>query len=349
MKYTIKANVYIGRYQKKLNITEQNLIQLSEKKIIKEDSNKVQALEKELALMKQQIQEFSETQDHLVQATFREREMKKTLVNTLKELQDSKKLIETQNKKISESIQYAQRIQQSIIPSSDLIKKFLPESFILYRPKDVVSGDFPWFFEKGDDIYIAAVDCTGHGVPGAMLSLIGCFLLNEINSHAYSLNPNEILDLLHTKVIHTLKQHGDNIQSTDGMDIALCKINLKENEVQFSGAYRPLYLVKGDMLEQFKGDRKSIGGRDIKKEIKFTNHQFKVQKGDTLYFFSDGLPDQFGGSEELKYGPKRIRDLVVQHSKKEMNAIYNLLEQDLSQWQGDGPQIDDILLFGIRF
>lgn len=260
--------------------------------------------------------------------------------------------VEKQNKSVTDSINYARNIQSSIVPSEDTIQKAFKDAFMFYKAKDVVSGDFPWFFRKGDAIYIAVVDCTGHGVPGAMLSFIGYFLLNEINGHKDSLSPAAILDKLNQGVIDTLNQNDKNSTSRDGMDVALCKIDLNKNEIQFAGAHRPLYFMSNNGLEQFKGNRKAIGGKvRFKNDHPFTNHKFNINDGECIYFFSDGLPDQFGGNQkkEKKYSSRRIREIIELHHGKSMSEIREVFKTDFSEWQGNKAQIDDVLMIGIKF
>jgi PAS domain S-box-containing protein len=259
--------------------------------------------------------------------------------------------IQEKNKKIEDSINYAQRIQSSILPDNKVIREYFPKSFIFYKPRDVVSGDFPWFFHHGDDIYIAAVDCTGHGVPGAMLSFIGYFLLNNIVDNDKVLNAGEICDLLHYGVRATLKQDREDASGRDGMDIALCKINIKKHELHYAGAHRSLYLLRKGELSEFKGDRKSIGGIPIgkKAEEPFTNHTINIISGDRIFFFSDGLADQLGGPENKKYSPARIRLLILENANNTMSACYEVFVQDFEQWMGNRKQIDDVLLIGIEF
>ena len=259
--------------------------------------------------------------------------------------------IQDKNRAITESINYAQRIQTSILPNNKLIQEYLPKSFIFYKPRDVVSGDFPWFFPKKDEIYIAAVDCTGHGVPGALLSFIGYFILNNIVDHDTDYSAGEICDKLHFGVRKTLRQDSVDADARDGMDIALVKINLKENKIQYSGAHRPLYLLRKGELQEFKGDRKAIGGIPHRKkaEKNFTNYSIDIQKGDKIFFFSDGMPDQLGGPEKRKYSPKRIREAIVDNSDMSMVQYANYFAKDFHQWQGEQKQIDDVLLIGIEF
>jgi serine phosphatase RsbU (regulator of sigma subunit) len=252
------------------------------------------------------------------------------------------------NRKITESINYAKRIQSAILPDSFTIQKQLPDSFIYYKPRDVVSGDFPWFMQKGDDIFIAAVDCTGHGVPGALISLIGYFILNDIvNTQAVS-NPGEILDMLNEGVTRTLRQ--DITSATrDGMDISLCKINLAKKEVHYSGAHRPLYYIKDGEFGQIKGDRFPIGGGQHKNRDNFVSTTLKVSSGDTIYMFSDGLTDQFGGVDNKKFSPRKVREIITTHHGKSMASIRQIFDDEFEIWKGNRKQTDDVLAIGIKF
>ncbi|MDK2952435.1 MAG: hypothetical protein PWQ77_2100, partial [Kosmotogales bacterium] len=259
--------------------------------------------------------------------------------------------IKDKNKKINESINYAQRIQSSILPNTAIIQEYLPKSFIFYIPRDVVSGDFPWFFKKEDILYIAAVDCTGHGVPGALLSFIGYFQLNNIVDHDVNYKAGQILDKLHYGVRSTLKQDRIDADARDGMDIALCRIDMKKKELQYAGAHRPLYLLRNGELLEFKGNRKAIGGIPHKKkpEKDFINHVIEIKKGDKIFIFSDGMPDQIGGPEGRKYMSKRIRENIVENKDLSMQQYSNLFATDFKKWKGKNKQIDDVLLIGIEF
>lgn len=259
--------------------------------------------------------------------------------------------IQDKNRKITESINYAQRIQTSILPNNRIIRQYLPKSFIYYKPRDVVSGDFPWFFIKEDSIYIAAVDCTGHGVPGALLSFIGYFILNNVVDHDVSYTASKVLDLLHYGVRKTLKQDRPDADARDGMDIALCKINLKRKELHYSGAHRPLYLLRNNELQELKGDRKAIGGipHPKKEEKEFTNYLIEIKPDDKIFFFSDGMPDQVGGEDNRKYSPARIRELIMENQAMTMPQFNELFAKDFEQYMGDHKQIDDVLLIGIQF
>jgi PAS domain S-box-containing protein len=259
--------------------------------------------------------------------------------------------IADKNRKIEDSINYAQRIQSAILPDNDFIREYFPKSFILYKPRDVVSGDFPWFFKRDQIQYIAVVDCTGHGVPGALLSFIGYFLLNNIVDHEREYSSAEVCDLLHTGVRDTLKQNREDAQGRDGMDIALVKYNPVKNEISFAGAHRPLYLLRNNELIEYKGDRKAIGGIPLgnKPEKNFTNYEIPILPGDKFFFFSDGLPDQLGGPEFKKYSPGRIRDQITSNADFTMNEYHDYFEKEFFAWKGNEKQIDDVLLIGIEF
>ncbi|MGB3181201.1 MAG: PAS domain S-box protein [Cyclobacteriaceae bacterium] len=257
--------------------------------------------------------------------------------------------IQNKNKKITESINYAKRIQGAILPDNHVIRRRLPESFIFYKARDVVSGDFPWYMQMGDDLYIAAVDCTGHGVPGALISLIGYFLLNDIVRSRKVSDPGVILDLLDEGVTQTLRQDRDGSTTKDGMDIALCKINTKTNEIQYAGAHRPLYVMKDGELEEVKGNRFPIGGGRYKNQTNFTTTTVDMKKGDSVYFCSDGFPDQFGGPDNRKFGPKRLRNLIRESQHLPMDEMHDAFDREWEGWKGDYKQTDDVLLIGIRF
>jgi PAS domain S-box-containing protein len=256
--------------------------------------------------------------------------------------------VQNKNKKITESINYAKRIQTAILPNTRLINRALPDSFILYKPRDVVSGDFPWFVQIKDDIFIAAVDCTGHGVPGALLSLIGYFLLNDIVRSRKITEPGKILDLLDEGVTTTLRQDEDST-TKDGMDIALCKINVLAGEVEYAGAHRPLYIMKNGVMEEIKGNKFPIGGGIFKNQTNFTNTKVNLSKGDSIYFSSDGFPDQFGGTEGRKFGPKRIREIIERVHPMSMNDAMSVFDKEWEEWRGETKQTDDVLLIGIKF
>ncbi|OFX67039.1 MAG: hypothetical protein A2X12_02760 [Bacteroidetes bacterium GWE2_29_8] len=266
--------------------------------------------------------------------------------------------IQKKNKDITESINYAQRIQSSLLPTPKILKEHI-DSFMFFKPKDVVSGDFPWIYKRENILYVAAVDCTGHGVPGALMSFIGHFSLNQIMSENenwdslkekdISISPANILDKLHTMVQKTLKQGNGDSEARDGMDISLCKINILTKEVQYAGAHRPLFVLQKGELIEIKGDRYPIGGMHYKNRADFTNHSINLEKGDSFYFYTDGLPDQFGGSNgDKKFMTKKIKEIILSNKNTNMKEMKNIFIRDFEAWKGDYKQMDDVLLIGIK-
>ncbi len=259
--------------------------------------------------------------------------------------------IHEKNKKIEDSIRYAEKIQTALLPDTAMIERQLGKSFVYYKPRDVISGDFPWFFKKNGDMYIAAVDCTGHGVPGALLSFIAFFLLKDVIDKSEGLDTGQICDRLHELFRETLGQKFSGAYASDGMDIALCKINSESSVLEFSGAHRPLYLLSGKELTEYKGDRKAIGGIPLlkKPEPDFTCHRLHLNKADKVFFFTDGLTDQLGGPYGRKYSPKRVRDLLLEHPGYTMKQYHELFSAEFDQWQKGFKQLDDVLMIGIEF
>ncbi len=260
--------------------------------------------------------------------------------------------IEKKNKSITESINYARRIQTALLPTENKIRDYLPNSFMFYRPRDVVSGDIPWIFPIDNIVYIAAIDCTGHGVPGALLSFIGYFLLNNIITKSpKELDAGKILDELHQSVRKTLKQDTPDAEARDGMDIALCKIDLEKNKMDFAGAHRPLYYLKNDgTFMQYKGSLKAIGGIPMKNrtEKDFINHSIEYQKNDKIFFFSDGLADQIGGEKGRKLKNTKIREIIMENKDMKIFNFSNVIESEFISWKGNYKQIDDIILLGVE-
>lgn len=269
--------------------------------------------------------------------------------------------IEEKNRDITESINYASKIQQAIIPDFEEIAEHLNEAFVIYKPKDIVSGDFYWFnklsivaddgSENGDRVrvLIGTVDCTGHGVPGAMMAVIGHSLLDKIVKEEKITEPASILDNLNKGIIHTLKQNEENSYMNDGMDVALCSVDVTKKEVQFSAAYRPLFWVRDGKLQELKGDKFPVGGSQFARDRKFTNHKIEVGKGDCIYLFTDGYCDQFGGPNNKKFMAKRLIDALESNHKKPMDEQKDVLERMFEDWKGEYEQIDDVAFIGIKF
>jgi ligand-binding sensor domain-containing protein/serine phosphatase RsbU (regulator of sigma subunit) len=252
------------------------------------------------------------------------------------------------NNDITSSIEYAKRIQLAILPSLDQVYKYFPNSFILYKPKDIVSGDFYWFGVKNGRKIIAAVDCTGHGVPGAFMSMIGHNLLNQIILENGVTQPNEILNALHHGVQAALKQGTNTVDTSDGMDIAICSIDEKNKELQFAGAHRPLFILNGNTFNKIDGDKYSIGGSELDEQRKFTLHSIQITKGDSVYMTSDGYADQFGGEKGKKFMTKRFYEQLIAIQHQTMDKQIQTLDQVFETWKSNYQQVDDILIIGIR-
>jgi serine phosphatase RsbU (regulator of sigma subunit) len=256
--------------------------------------------------------------------------------------------LEVVYKEIRDSINYSKRIQESILPADEMVVKAFPESFIFYRPKDIVCGDFYWLAQKGDEPIIAAVDCTGHGVPGALMTVIGNSLLNQVFSMTETTDPSKILTQLDRKLLETFQQHG-SVVTNDGMDAAVIRYSRAKQEITFSGAKRPLFVFKSGELIEVKGDKSPIGSFGHNFDKLFTSQKMGVRKGDTIYMFTDGLQDQFGGESGKKFMIKRFRDLLIEIQPLSMTDQKIRLDKEMNLWQGKYEQTDDMLLIGIRF
>jgi serine phosphatase RsbU (regulator of sigma subunit) len=250
---------------------------------------------------------------------------------------------------ISDSIAYAGKIQDALIPRPEKYREMFADHFILNRPKDVVSGDFHWYHRISDDeCMVAAADCTGHGLPGAMLAAIGCSLLNElVVQHPHS-DPAELLGLLNERLIRSLNQAGERRGAGDGMDIALCRIDRRKRELLFAGAFRPLYWMHDQHLTVVNGDRKPIGGAQHDAHRKFTVHRIAYHPGDRLYLFSDGYVDQFGGPERQKFMTRRLHEMLLAGQQLDMSGQGALLEQAFLEWKGQNDQVDDVFVMGLE-
>ncbi len=283
-----------------------------------------------------------------------ERSLERKVMERTEEVVRQKSEIENKNeeleilyKQVTDSIHYAKRIQEAILPPKTIIDQILPNSFVLFKPKDIVSGDFYWVEKKNNLTYFAAVDCTGHGVPGAFMSLVGHNILKDIISNTNIIKPSEILDKLREGVINTLHVSNKGTQSKDGMDITLCCINFDTLELQYAAAYNPLYIVRNGELIQHIANKFPIGAFIGEKES-FDNVTIQLQKNDQLYVFSDGYADQFGGPKGKKFMVGNFRKLLTQISQKPVKEQMDFLDKILADWQGDLEQVDDVLIIGLK-
>src|SRR5690606_33456018 len=262
-------------------------------------------------------------------------------------LREQKAEIERKNRDITDSINYAKRIQSSILPQSDLLAKAFKEYFIYFVPRDIVSGDFYWFSNLKGKFIITVADCTGHGVPGAFMSMIGTTLLNDIVKQQEINSPADILKRLDTE-IKILLQKNEPEHTRDGMDISIVEIDTKTRKVRLASAKRPVYLFINGELNVYKGIRRSVGDSIIEDESEFVNIEYDMNENDALYLFSDGYADQFGGPEGKKYMSANIRKLLLDIYKKPMREQEELIHTTFQQWKGNEEQVDDVVFLGIR-
>ena len=258
-----------------------------------------------------------------------------------------KELIGRQKNAMTDSIRYARRIQDAVLPAKEVMRYLLPKHFVFYRPRDIVSGDFFWVDKKDETIWLSVADCTGHGVPGAFMSMLGISLLNEISGQYSGQPTHEIMDELRDQVIASLGQTGDRYEAKDGMEMALVAINTKTREVQFTGAMQNLYTFQKGELLVIKGDRMPVGIHSEGSTL-FTSHKLTLERGDTLYLFTDGYPDQFGGKDRKKFGSARLKALLTKLQNNIMHDQKEAIKKEFDQWKGDQEQIDDVLMIGIK-
>ena len=277
----------------------------------------------------------------------REKQRKNKQINDQKaQIEQQHKLLAQKNKDTIDSIIYAKRIQDALLKGENIASKKLPEHFIYFQPKDIVSGDFHWIYEQEDCWYVAAVDCTGHGVPGAFLTMLGTAYLNEICSTNKDISPADILDKLREKVIHELNQDGKKTDTKDGMDMSLVKINLKSKSIEWAGANNPLYYFQSGELNVVKPDKQPIGY--IENIKPFTNHQLTLNSGDSLYLFTDGYADQFGGPKGKKFKYSQLKEKLSGIQTESTKMQRHILENIFNEWKGNLEQIDDVCIIGIK-
>ncbi|MBC7863303.1 MAG: tetratricopeptide repeat protein [Bacteroidia bacterium] len=272
-----------------------------------------------------------------------------------KDIQDQKSRIEEQhrelsekNKEITESIHYSKRIQQAILPPDSFIKNLIPSSFVLFKPKDIVSGDFYWMEKFGKEIIVAAVDCTGHGVPGAFMSFVAYNLLNEaVNEHGIT-KPSVILSEMRKGLFKMLHQTSDDANIKDGMDISICSINPTEMNMQFAGAYNPVWIIRNETCIELKADKIPIGAFVDNVMHPFTNNDFKLEAGDCVYLFSDGYADQFGGPKQKKFKRKKLKELLLSIHTLPPEQQRKKLDDTFMDWKGKLEQVDDVCIIGLK-
>jgi DNA-binding response OmpR family regulator len=255
--------------------------------------------------------------------------------------------IEDRNRNINDSIKYAKSIQNAVLSKSDKKLKYLPEHFILYLPKDIVSGDFYWLGKVENKLIFAVMDCTGHGVPGALMSILASTLLNETVIHDKITQPDIILENLRLKVIKALGQKNGHGRVKDAIEGCVFCFDPQSNILQYAGSFNPLILINGEEITTLINDRIPIGYFEIQQD--FTLRQIELKKNDTIYLFSDGINDQFGGPKDKKFMIRQLKEILLANQNSTMNRQKEILTEKLNNWKGDSVQTDDILVFGIRF
>jgi serine phosphatase RsbU (regulator of sigma subunit) len=287
--------------------------------------------------------------------TYQLKEQNRKLIEDLKEANQTleqkvierTKKIEFQTEEITSSIQYARKIQNALLPQDKEIAKHFPSCFILSKPREIVSGDYYWLASRDDKVIVVVADSTGHGVPGAFMSILGVALLNEIKNKTVIIRANEILNQLRDLVIKSLHQTGNIEETKDGMEVALCIIDFSKKKLQFSGAFRPLYMIRNNELKEFKGDSMPIGlYEDV--EQSFNNRDISFNDEDQIYLFSDGFIDQIGGAEKKTYKTESFKKLLLQIHDLPMSEQKDYLIRQHEEWKGELEQTDDILIVGIK-
>lgn len=263
------------------------------------------------------------------------------------ELKKAYDIIEEINKDITSSISYASRIQRAMLSVPEEIDELVNNCFTLYLPKDIISGDFYWYNKSGNKLIIIAADCTGHGVPGALMSMLGISLLEEIVNNREVTEPGYILNELRKEVERSLHQKGTGDGAKDGMDISLCVVDKSKNILQYSGAYNSMYLIRKNELIEYRADRMPIGISGFS-EKSFSTQDIPISKGDLIYMFSDGYADQFGGPNSKKFKYATLKELLLKIHKLPMQKQKEKLEKEFTEWRGSSPQIDDVLILGVK-
>jgi serine phosphatase RsbU (regulator of sigma subunit) len=258
------------------------------------------------------------------------------------EVEEQKNIIADKSREVLDSIEYAKKIQQAILPSDRAMKSLLPKIFCLYIPKDIVAGDFYWLEKRDQYIYIASCDCTGHGVPGAMVSVVCNNALNRSLNEFHEIDTNKILDRTRSLVLENFSKSESAV--LDGMDISLARIDTSSNELMWSGAYSPLWIVRNGELTIITGDKQPIG--NFENYVPFTSHTIKLESNDSIYLFSDGYCDQFGGPNDKKFSKARLKPLIEECYKLTPSDQYKLLYNTHLNWRGNQTQIDDITIIG---
>ena len=276
----------------------------------------------------------------------REEELTRLVDERTKELKVRNEEITIKNREITDNVNYAKRIQTAILPDLTKINAAFNNSFVLYLPKDIVSGDFYSFFQTERNVILIAADCTGHGVTGAFLSVVGSSLFTQIINEKKIIEPGLILDALHEQMITTLNQR--NTDSTDGMDVSICSFESNTKLLKYAGANRPLWIIRKGELMIFNPNKFPVGGLQINHEENFQSHEIQMEENDAFYIFTDGYADQFGGENGKKLMTKKFKEILLSIQHLDMKEQKKYLGNHLEKWKGEHEQVDDVLVIGVR-
>jgi len=367
LEYYRKREMYREVLETMTRLTELNSRILNIEKI-----NSIAALEKKLALSEKekQLEKQKADTDHAHAQTeklfyvaaaifliliitavmfFRTRKLKNFIASQNHVLEEKNSIIESKNRDITDSITYASQIQQSILPADSQIAQHFADSFVMFRPRDIVSGDFYWVEQSGDDVILAVGDCTGHGVPGAFMSVIGTNLLNEaVNEHGIT-EPAAILSRMRKNLIAFLQKNSDGKGVKDGLDISVIVYNKKKFTLQFAGAYNSVYRIRNGELTEFHADKTPVGFYFEDDLVPFITQSIDIVSGDQICLFTDGFADQFGGPRGKKFKYRQLKDKLCAASSKPCSAQKTDLERAFDEWKGNLEQIDDVCLIGVKF
>lgn len=350
-----KSSKYLSHVIEELELSRSDME--LQKRILEDTIHDLEESKSEITKQRDILKETVDELHASRQAIVNQRDI---LESTIEELAKSKEEIAVQNKllegtfrelddaysNITSSINYAKRIQEAMLPQLDRIESVFNDCFVLFKPRDIVSGDFYWFTQKEDRIILAAIDCTGHGVPGAFMSMIGNDLLHQIVETRRILFSDRILHELHDGVRKILKQ--ETTENRDGMDVALCVIDLHKKTLEYSGAHNPMFIIQNGRPQFIKADKMAIGGYQREGRRDFKRYVFSLDKPTTFYIFSDGYQDQFGGPSGRKFMVKRLRQILHEIHDRPMHKQKRILDKIINFWMRDHPQIDDILIIGAK-
>jgi serine phosphatase RsbU (regulator of sigma subunit) len=280
--------------------------------------------------------------EHLEQVV---KERTAEVVEQKAEIEKQKEIVEEKNRDIMDSIRYAKRLQDAILPTNEYIRDCFREAFVFFRPKDIVSGDFYFVRKIENKVYFAAVDCTGHGVPGAFVSIVGNNALNRALKEYGLTTPSDILDKLTELVVDAFRQEGI-LDVRDGMDIALCCLDLDTKILEYAGANNPLYIISGEELTEIKANKQPVGL--FEERVPFTNHEVQLNDHDVVVLFTDGYADQFGGPQGKKYKYAKFKNFLIDHSQEPLSELHTHLVGEFDEWIEGHEQIDDVCILGVR-